>query len=238
MLIFLVSCVPISSQWSPTKPSSCIDQISFHIAALWTDVITDGKLFLSRDRVESIQSNDIIVRSHSSTPYIQSAEITNATSTKACRYRDFRAWCIGHNYRDHPFTLRRSVRYFPYVCIDEPKPLVRALNPLAENYKASNQWSIIESNTGVLSACLPTLRPLYSGYRINSLMPKLTSFFRGSRSTTLSKDNMRLDFIEQGNRPAGDPLPIYDELDSPIRSAEILHYHESDQPWRSSQECI
>ena len=76
-----VSCVPISSRWDPAKPSSCIDDISFYTAALSIDVITDGKLFTSRPGVERIRSNDIIIRSHSSTPYIQGAEITNATTT-------------------------------------------------------------------------------------------------------------------------------------------------------------
>ena len=77
----LVSCVSISSRWDPAKPSSCIDDVSFYTAALSIDVITDGKLFTFRPGVERFQSDDIIIRSYSSTPYVQGAEITNATTT-------------------------------------------------------------------------------------------------------------------------------------------------------------
>ena len=54
MLIISVSCVPISSRWDPTKPSSCLDRLTFYSAALSTDVITDGKLCTSRSGVEQI----------------------------------------------------------------------------------------------------------------------------------------------------------------------------------------
>ena len=106
----LVSCVPISSRWHPAIPSSCIDQTPFYEAALSTDVITDGILFTSRPGVGKVQSNDINLRSHTPTPYIQGAEITNATTTKAFRYWDFRAWYTSYNHRDHPVALRHSSR--------------------------------------------------------------------------------------------------------------------------------
>lgn len=123
----LVSCLPISSQWDPTKSSSCIDQIALFTAALSTDVITDGNSFTCRPGVGKVQSNDIIVRSHSSTSYIPGVQITNATSTEACRHWDFWAWCISHNHRDRPSTFLRFSRCsiwplpwsYPYVCPEE-----------------------------------------------------------------------------------------------------------------------
>ena len=62
---------------------------------------------------------------------------------------------------------------------------------------------------------------------------------------TRVEDKIRLASIEQGfsdnvnnhhRRREGDPFAIYDELDSPIRSPEILPHREDHQPSRSSQE--
>ena len=144
----------------------------------------------------------------------------------------------------HP-PLALSADFSRMFVPKKPRPLVRALNSLADSRDAAIQWSIIETNSGILSACLPTLRPLYNGYRIDLVLSKLSSFCRGSRSTTRLKDNTRLnkmeqDFSEQAgkvpHRRAGDPFAIYDELDFPIRSPEILPHRQDHQPWGSRQE--
>ena len=123
--------------------------------------------------------------------------------------------------------------------------LVRALNSLAGNFYIAIDWAIIETNVGILSACLPTLLPLYEGYRIDLLVSKLSSFWRGSRSPTRLKDSIRLNSIEHGfsdgvgessHRCADGPLAVYDELDSPIRRPVILPYRKDDQPLNCSQE--
>ena len=57
------------------------------------------------------------------------------------------------------------------------------------------------TNIGILSACLPTLRPLYEGYRLNSVTSRFTAFttyFSGARSRTRSIDNIRLNPVEHG----------------------------------------
>ena len=60
-------------------------------------------------------------------------------------------------------------------------------------------WSIVETNVGVLSACLPTLRPLVEGRRFSSVFSRLSSSSRSeSKSTTGYPDNIRLNTVESG----------------------------------------
>lgn len=47
---------------------------------------------------------------------------------------------------------------------------------------------------------------------------------------------MEQGFNEVPRRRAGDPFSIYDEMDFPIRSAEILPYREDHRPCGNSQE--
>ena len=60
-------------------------------------------------------------------------------------------------------------------------------------------WSVVEANTGVISACLPTLRPIIETYR-----PRLYSKITGS-SSTRSKNvsdsyvKVRLNSLEHKN---------------------------------------
>lgn len=150
---------------------------------------------------------------------------------------------------DVPFGLSHEVtRTFVPKSYES---LVRALNSSVDNFYVAVDWAIIETNVGILSACLPTLLPLYEGYRINLLVSKLSSFWRGSRSTSRLEHNIRLDSIERLNyiehgfsddvgkishRSEDGPLAVYDELDSPIRRPVIPPYRKDDQPSNSSQE--
>ena len=65
---------------------------------------------------------------------------------------------------------------------------------------------MIEVNVGILSACLPTMRPLYEGYGFNTLTSKVRSSFGSSRSqdTIRTTDKTRLNPSDKG----------YSDLDS------------------------
>ena len=68
----------------------------------------------------------------------------------------------------------------------------------ADNYAPVFYWSIIETNVGVLSACLPTLRPLYKGYRLDTWVSRFSFTFSTSRSTNRLADSIRLNSVEHG----------------------------------------
>lgn len=79
-----------------------------------------------------------------------------------------------------------------------PKFVLRALTLLSDGYNTTTCWSIIETNVGVLSACLPTLSPVYETYLINIIVPKLSPLGSGSRSAATCRDNIRLNSLDQG----------------------------------------
>lgn len=182
------------------------------------------------------KSNIINYRSDPSAPCIQGSKITDASPTKTCRHWDLRAWGISNDYGDYPSTRRHASRCVPsrsthswqFPCDPtlEPILVLRALTLLIDDYNAAAYWSIIETNVGMLSACLPTLRPLYEGYRIDTIVSRLSSLGSGSRSATTCRDDIRLNSLEQGfpNRfskvprgGAGDPFPIDDDSNSSLQ---------------------
>ena len=59
-------------------------------------------------------------------------------------------------------------------------------------------WSVIEVNVGVLSACLPTMRPLYRGYHLNLVVSKISNPFRDQRSTASDQEGIHLTSLEHG----------------------------------------
>lgn len=68
-----------------------------------------------------------------------------------------------------------------------------------DRYAPAFYWSIIETNTGVLSACLPTLRPLFDEYPIVPLVSRLLgSLTTGFRSSMRSAGDHRLGSMEHG----------------------------------------
>ena len=74
-----------------------------------------------------------------------------------------------------------------------------SLTVILDHYGPVFYWTIIETNTGILSACLPTFRPLFEAYPIGSLMSVLTRpFSSGIRSTMRSSADIRLGSMEQG----------------------------------------
>ena len=124
-------------------------------------------------------------------------------------------------------------------------PIPRPLTSFTDSYDAAAYWTIIETSAGILSACLPTLRPLYQGYRIDAMVPTLSSFCRGSRLAIRPRDNIRQNSLEQGfshnakkvpGRHAGDPFAIYDETDIPLQRLEVPQYGEDGQSRWGSEE--
>ena len=68
-----------------------------------------------------------------------------------------------------------------------------------DNYAPAFYWSIIETNTGIVSACLPTLRPLFAAYPVVSSVSKFfKSLSSGIRSTRDPSTDIRLNSMEQG----------------------------------------
>ena len=68
-----------------------------------------------------------------------------------------------------------------------------------DNYAPAFYWSIIETNVGILSACLPTIRPLLEAYPLTSFFTKPTKYLSGIfQSIMRSSIDVRLDSMEHG----------------------------------------
>jgi len=78
-------------------------------------------------------------------------------------------------------------------------PIVNTTNLSQAHYAPAFYWSIIETNTGILSACLPTLRPLAKAYPLTS---SVSNFFKSLsssfRSTMHLQTDVRLNSMEHG----------------------------------------
>jgi len=63
-------------------------------------------------------------------------------------------------------------------------------------------WSVIECNVGILSACLPTIRPMFEAVRIDDAFSRLLSIVTGSTRTSATSasertsDNIRLSSMD------------------------------------------
>ena len=85
------------------------------------------------------------------------------------------------------------------VCRSEVHYLSIPLTWRLGYYAPPFYWSIIETNTGILSACLPTLRPLFKAYPLGSSFSKLIkSLSGGFRSTLRPSVDVRLNSMEHG----------------------------------------
>ena len=73
---------------------------------------------------------------------------------------------------------------------------VAVAHMLIDHYAPLFYWSIVESNTGVLSACLPTLRPLLEAYSLSSILAKATKPLSGR--VRHSSNHSRLNSLEHG----------------------------------------
>ena len=68
-----------------------------------------------------------------------------------------------------------------------------------DNYARAYYWSIIETNTGILSACLPTFRPLIEAYSLSPVVYKLAKHVNNGLGSLLRRSkNARLDSMESG----------------------------------------
>ena len=78
-------------------------------------------------------------------------------------------------------------------------PIVNTTNISQAHYAPAFYWSIVETNTGILSACLPTLRPLAKAYPLIPSICKLFNSLSSSfRSTLRSQTDVRLNSMEHG----------------------------------------
>ena len=75
----------------------------------------------------------------------------------------------------------------------------RLLTLYSANYAPAFYWSTIETNAGIVSACMPTLRPLFEAYTLTSIVSKITKHLSGKfRSSLPSSTDVRLDSMEHG----------------------------------------
>ena len=95
-------------------------------------------------------------------------------------------------------------------------------------------------NAGILSACLPTLRPIFRAYPVTSLLSRLIKSFTSSFRSTLrpSKTDIRLNSLEnsmekglnESHREEALGVPqnmakaMYDSSHTPPRSPTAIHY--------------
>ncbi|MCJ1345873.1 hypothetical protein MMC31_004082 [Peltigera leucophlebia] len=200
----LFSCMPISSHWDPTIAFTCVNEISLFTAALSTDVITDGLILL--------------------------LPIYNVWQLQMPLHRKIAVICI--------FLLGGLVTITGIIRLHFLTLAYNSLedhlfNDVSYSYGPAFYWSIIETNVGILSACLPTLRPLYRGYRlssISSIVSKFRSTFSGSGSRARLTDNIRLKSAENGfndydskatTTPEHDPYMVNDDSNSSTQRPKV-----------------
>ncbi|KAI9787990.1 MAG: hypothetical protein M1816_007294 [Peltula sp. TS41687] len=156
----LFSCWPIASHWDPTIPFKCVDRIKLFTIALATDVITDaGILALPSYNVWRLQMPT--ARKVAVLGIFLLGGLVTVTGI------------IRLHYVTRAYNALKNPRFTDVKYI----------------YAPSFYWSVIETNVGVLSACLPTMRPLYRAYRLDSLMHKTSGSLRNLLSMTSSSSN-------------------------------------------------
>ncbi|KAI0380168.1 hypothetical protein F5Y04DRAFT_289700 [Hypomontagnella monticulosa] len=167
-----LSCTPIESQWFfdlPHSPSTCVNVVALFITALATDVATDSLvLLLPIYKIRKLQM-----------PFARKVMIA----------------CI--------FLLGSLVSFMGLIRIYYSTKIYHCLEDsfkpdVTWNYSATCYWTIIEVNVGVLSACLPTLRPVQecatqnlsrlrrSATHLFSSFGKKTKDLRSSRTESLN----------------------------------------------------
>ena len=82
-------------------------------------------------------------------------------------------------------VITRILRIYMFT-----QALATVENPLfrhaTRGYMSVYFWTLIECNVGVLSACLPTLRPIYRHYKPSSVVSRLKGSMTYSRPTSRS----------------------------------------------------
>lgn len=103
------------------------------------------------------------------------------------------------HFLSYAYASLKAPLFNDIACMLLPSLAITSLMLLQAHYAPAFYWSIIETNTGILSACLPTLRPLAKAYPLTpSLSNLLKSLSGGFRSTLRSQSDVRLNSMEHG----------------------------------------
>ncbi|KAI4212892.1 MAG: hypothetical protein LQ351_004417 [Letrouitia transgressa] len=209
MFAVTFSCTPPRFHWEPKVKFHCINQIRLYTTALATDVVTDGLiLLLPVYNVWKLQMR---------TP--QKIVVTGL-------------FLLG-GFTTVTGIIRLHFLQYAYASLKQP-----TFNDVTYNYAPAFYWSIIETNAGILSACLPTLRPIFKDYPTSVSFTRLIKSFTGSfRSAISSHKEVRLNSLEHSmekgltdsDRQVLDmhqnrAYAIYDDSHSPPRSPTNIHY--------------
>ncbi|MCJ1369980.1 hypothetical protein MMC20_001192 [Loxospora ochrophaea] len=189
----MFSCRPISARWNDTLDfTTCVDQTALLIAALATDVITDGLILI--------------------------LPVYNIWKLQMPLHRKLAI--IGIFLLGGLVTITGIIRlHFFTLIYSSLKSKLFTVADSEYSYAPVLYWSIIETNVGILSACLPTFRPLYDGYRLNTLASRVSL-----KPIPGYSDNIRLNLAECGYLSNDskatrfrehDPYAVYDDVDLP-----------------------
>ncbi|KAF4628350.1 hypothetical protein G7Y89_g9801 [Cudoniella acicularis] len=156
----MFSCTPIASQWDFNLQFTCVNQETLFTTALATDVATDFLvLFLPIYKIKQLQM-----------PFSRKIMIP----------------CI--------FLLGGLVSIVGIIRIHFLTQVYNVLNdsPEADTtwiYAPVFYWTIIETNVGVLSACLPTLHPIQESATRNHFFSKIRSSLTHLLSSSSGKSS-------------------------------------------------
>lgn len=172
-LALTFSCTPVSSNWNASIDSTCVDLKALFTTALATDVTTDFLvLFLPVYKIWQLQMS------------------TERKIIIICMFLLGGLVSIVGIIRIHFFTQVFSALEVQMQFTDT-----------TWIYSQAYYWQIIEVNVGVLSACLPTLRPVQDHLRRNLSFKRLRGWFRklvSSSGQTNTVSDIRLDSMEEG----------------------------------------
>ncbi|MCJ1425409.1 hypothetical protein MMC29_003308 [Sticta canariensis] len=127
------------------------------------------------------------------------------------------AWMIAFEFALTVSCVPIAFRWNPNLegtCVGQTSLLKAALSTdvITDDYLAPlYYWSIVQINTGILSACLPTFRPLLEAYPPSSLLSMITRPFSSVfRPIWHSSADVRLDSVEHGlNEVQSKDLAVY-----------------------------
>lgn len=176
MFAFIFICVPVQKLWYPELPGHCINQVGTWIANAASTILTDlailvlpipqvWKLQLARGQKIALTFAFCLGFLYASFP-----------PTKVL------VWMTVSNYH-HSVVFASVYRFtvlFTYNALDSSYTLAPTVG-----------WTAIEISAGIISACLPTLRPALQFFAralgINDCMPDLIR--SGNRGTGYSKSS-------------------------------------------------
>ncbi|KAI1384974.1 uncharacterized protein F4822DRAFT_379315 [Hypoxylon trugodes] len=162
----MFSCSPIASQWDDSLPYTCVDEVALFTTALATDVATDFLVLLL--------------------PVYKTWQLKMKFTRKVVIV------CI--------FLLGGLVSIVGIIRIHFLTQIYYVLNSgyhpdTTWVYAPVYYWTIIETNAGILSACLPTLRPIQESVTRNFSFTKL----RNSASQLFSSSSGKASNIRLGS---------------------------------------